>query len=48
MSNYRYRQVMVPIDRYVRTLTPRGKLILALAEGSLLLVLLGSVIFYLQ
>jgi hypothetical protein len=39
---------MVPIDRYVRTLTPRGKLILALAEGSLLLVLLGSVIFYLQ
>lgn len=46
MSNYRYYQILVPIDRYVRTLTPRGRLLLALAEGSLLLMLLGSLLFY--
>lgn len=48
MSNHRYRQLILPLDRYLRTLTPRGRALLAMAEGGLLLVLLSSVLFYLQ
>lgn len=48
MTNHRYRQLIVPIDRYVRTMTPRGRALLAMAEGGLLLVLLSSVLLYVQ
>jgi len=48
VTNHRYRQVLVPLDRYVRKLTPKGRTLLAMAEGGLLLILLTSVIFYVQ
>lgn len=48
MTNHRYEQIIVPIDRYVNRLTPRARRWLALLEGGLLLVLATSVIFYVQ
>ena len=48
MTNHRYRQLIVPMDRYVRSMTPKGRTLLAMAEGGLLLVLLTSVLFYIQ
>ncbi len=48
MTNYRYKQLLVPMDRYLRGLTPQAKRWVALAEGGLLLLLLTSVIFYVQ
>lgn len=46
MTNHRYTQFMLPADRYVRRLTPKGKKLLVVAEGGLLLLLTTSVIFY--
>jgi type II secretory pathway component PulM len=48
VTNYRYKQLLVPMDRYLRGLTPQAKRWVALAEGGLLLLLLTSVIFYVQ
>ncbi len=39
-----YRQVIVPIDRYISRLTPKAKLLLGLLKGGLVLVLLTSVV----
>jgi type II secretory pathway component PulM len=48
VTNYRYKQLLIPMDRYLRGLNPQAKRWLALAEGGLLLLLLTSVIFYVQ
>jgi hypothetical protein len=46
MSNHRYEQIIVPIERYVSRLTPRARRLVNLLEGGLLLVLATSVVFY--
>lgn len=46
MKNLRYTQILLPIDRYVARLTPKAKLVLRMLQGSLVLVLLTSVVFY--
>lgn len=46
MTNHRYTQVIVPIDRYIESLTPRAKVWVNVLEGSLFLILLTSVVFY--
>lgn len=48
MRNYRYTQIIQPIDRYVSRLTPKAKMLLRVLEGSLVLVLLSSIVFYIQ
>ncbi len=48
MTNYRYKQLLIPMDRYLRGLKPQARRWVALAEGGLLLLLLTSVIFYVQ
>ena len=44
MTNNRYTQIIVPIDRYVRNLTPRAKVWVSVLEGAL--VLFASLVFY--
>lgn len=46
MTNHRYTQIIVPMDRYVRSLTPRAKVLVSVLEGSLVLVLFISLVFY--
>ena len=46
MANHRYTQITVPMDRYVRSLTPRAKVLVSVLEGSLVLVLFTSLVFY--
>ena len=46
MMNHRYTQIIVPLDRYVRSLTPRAKIWVSVLEGSLVLVLFTSMFFY--
>ena len=46
MANHRYTQITVPMDRYVRSLTPRAKVWVSGLEGSLVLVLFTSLVFY--
>jgi len=46
MMNHRYTQIIVPIDRYIRSLTPGAKAWVSVLEGSLFLALLSSVVFY--
>ncbi|NKB32114.1 MAG: hypothetical protein GKR91_03355 [Pseudomonadales bacterium] len=48
MTNHRYTQIIVPMDRYVNRLTPKAKRLVAILEGSLLLLLFTSVVFYVQ
>lgn len=48
MTNHRYTQIIVPMDRYVKNLTPRAKVWVGILEGSLFLVLLTSLVFYVQ
>lgn len=48
MRNYRYTQIILPIDRYVSRLTPKAKMLLRMLQGSLVLVLLTSIVFYIQ
>ncbi len=48
MANHRYSQLIVPMDRYVRRMTPKARKMVALLEGSLLLILFTSVVFYVQ
>lgn len=48
MTNHRYTQIIVPMDRYVKNLTPRAKVWVSILEGSLVLVLLTSLLFYVQ
>ncbi len=48
MTNHRYTQIIVPMDRYIKSLTPRAKLWVSVLEGSLVLVLLTSLVFYVQ
>lgn len=48
MTNLRYTQLIAPLDRYVHTLSPRARKLLALAEGLLFLLLTGSVLFYVR
>ena len=46
MTNHRYTQIIVPMDKYVRSLTPRAKFWVSVLEGSLVLILFTSLIFY--
>lgn len=46
MTNHRYTQIIVPIDKYLRSLTPRGKAWVGVLESSLLIVLTMSLFFY--
>lgn len=46
MTNHRYTQIIVPMDKYVRSLTPRAKLLVSVLEGSLVLILFTSLVFY--
>jgi hypothetical protein len=46
MANHRYTQITVPMDRYLRSLTPRAKVWVSVLEGSLVLVLFTSLVFY--
>ncbi len=46
MTNHRYTQVIVPMDKYVKSLSPRERAWLTLLEASLLLVLFASMFFY--
>ncbi|GJM14226.1 MAG: hypothetical protein DHS20C12_26290 [Pseudohongiella sp.] len=48
MTNHRYTQIIVPMDKYVKSLTPRAKVLVSVLEGSLVLVLLTSLMFYVQ
>ncbi|MBL4581883.1 MAG: hypothetical protein JKY29_08705 [Gammaproteobacteria bacterium] len=45
MTNHSYTQVIVPMDKYVKNLAPRAKRWVSVLEGSLVLVLLTSLIF---
>ena len=46
MTNHRYTQIIVPMDRYVRNLTPRANVWVSVLEGALVLVLFASLVFY--
>ncbi len=46
MTNHRYTQIIVPMDKYVRSLTPRARAWVTVLEVSLLLVLFASMFFY--
>lgn len=46
MKNLRYTEILVPIDRYIRRLTPKAKLLLGMLEGGLFLLLFTSVVLY--
>lgn len=46
MTNHRYRQLLVPVNRYVGRMSPARKRLLAMLEGSLLLLLASSVMWY--
>lgn len=46
MTNHRYRQILVPVNRYVGRMSPARKRLLAMVEGSLLLLLASSVMWY--
>ena len=46
MKTHRYTQIIVPLDRYISQLAPQKQRLVNLLEGSLVLVLLTSVIFY--
>ena len=48
MNNHRYPEIILPINRFVRQMPPKAKQILALLEGSLLIVLAASVAIYIQ
>ena len=48
MTNHRYTQIIVPMDRYIKSLTPRARVWVSVLEGSLVLVLLTSLVFYVQ
>jgi len=45
MTNHRYTQIIVPMDNYVKSLTPRAKVWVSVLECSLTLVLLTSLVF---
>ncbi|MBL4572171.1 MAG: hypothetical protein JKY86_03740 [Gammaproteobacteria bacterium] len=44
MTNQSYTQIIVPMDKYVRSLTPRARRWVSVLEGSLALVLFASLI----
>lgn len=46
MTNLRYTEIIVPMDKYVKRLTPRGRMWVSVLEGSLVLVLFTSLVFY--
>jgi len=46
MTNLRYTEIIVPMDNYVKGLSPRAKVWVSVAEGSLLLVLFISMLSY--
>ncbi|MBT6481910.1 MAG: hypothetical protein HOK53_08410 [Gammaproteobacteria bacterium] len=46
MTNHRYTQIIVPMDNYVKSLTPRAKVWVSVLECSLTLGLLTSLVFY--
>lgn len=45
MTNHRYTQIIVPMDKYVKSLTPRARAWVSVLEGSLFLILLTSLFF---
>ena len=47
MPNHRYTQIMAPAERYISRLSPTAKKVLVICEGSLLMLLVTSVHFYL-
>lgn len=48
MTNHRYTQIIVPMDKYVKSLSPRAKAWVSVLEGSLFLVLLISLVYYVR
>ena len=46
MTNHRYTQIIVPMGRHVRSLTPRAKIWVSVLECSLVLALCTSLVFY--
>ena len=46
MTNHRYTQIIVPMDKYVRSLTPRARVWVGVLEASLVLILFASMFFY--
>ncbi|MEX0963538.1 MAG: hypothetical protein WDZ52_05790 [Pseudohongiellaceae bacterium] len=46
MTYHRYTQIIVPMDKYVRSLTLKGKLWVGMLELGLLLALFSSMFFY--
>lgn len=46
MNNHRYTEIILPINRFVRQMSPKAKHMLTLLEGGLLLVLAASVALY--
>ncbi len=46
MSNLRYTEIIKPLDDYVEKQTPKTKTVIHYLEGSLVVVLFTSLIFY--
>lgn len=46
MNNHRYTQIIEPMDKYFHRLTPSAKKVVHVLEGSLVVVLLTSLVFY--
>ncbi len=46
LMNHRYTQILKPIDRYVAQLSPLQRRFVSVLEGSLLILLVTSVVFY--
>ncbi|MDA0689080.1 MAG: hypothetical protein O2948_10615 [Proteobacteria bacterium] len=46
MTNHRYRQILLPVNRYVGRMSPARKRLLAMVEGGLLVLLASSVMWY--
>ena len=46
MTYYRYRELKAPVHRYVERLSPGAQRLLAVMEGSFLLVLATTVALY--
>ncbi|MFK7863617.1 MAG: hypothetical protein AB8B95_05240 [Pseudohongiellaceae bacterium] len=48
MNNYRYTHIIEPLDRYFAALTPAAKKAVHVLEGGLVMVLLTSLVWYVQ
>lgn len=46
MTNHRYTQIIVPMDKYVKSLKPRERAWVGVLEVSLVGILFASMFFY--